>query len=321
VRLLRGEPRVFSCFSYQGLILEAPANYAGLGRNSHLPIISPARISCQLTASYDIVDGQPDPAAVNKEMALASSRIGESLRAARTRKGWSREALAYYSGVSWSAIAQIESGRRREVRLSSLAALADALTVSVDYLIGTAAAMTPSPVDHRALPYGSDDEFLAAAAPLVTDGIERSECVLAVTSNAQIELLRDTLGSDAKHVEFADSTDWYSSAVEATDRCRAFVKKKFEAGAPWIRVVGEPVWAGRSAAEIAAWTRYESMINITFLSMPATIVCPYDTRSLPADILTNAHITHPLVVHDGVATPSPSYRAAEAFLLAAPSER
>jgi transcriptional regulator with XRE-family HTH domain len=254
-------------------------------------------------------------------MGLASSRIGESLRAARTRKGWTREALAYHSGVSWSAIAQIESGRRREVRLSSLAALADALEMSVDHLIGTAAAMAHGPVDHRALPYGSDDEFLAAVVPFVTEGIQRAECVLAVTTTVQVELLRETLGRDAKHVEFADSTHWYSSAVAATDRYRAFVKEKFEAGAPWIRVVGEPVWAGRSAAEVAMWTRYESMINITFMSVPATIVCPYDTRSLPAEIVSNAHVTHPLVAHDGVATPSPRYRAAEDFLLAAPSAR
>ena len=60
---------------------------------------------------------------------MVSSRLGESLKAARARAGWSREALAYHSGVSWSAIAQIESGRRNDVRLSSLSALAEALGV------------------------------------------------------------------------------------------------------------------------------------------------------------------------------------------------
>ena len=40
---------------------------------------------------------------------VAASRIGHSLRAARARAGFTREALAYHSGVSWSAIAQIES--------------------------------------------------------------------------------------------------------------------------------------------------------------------------------------------------------------------
>ncbi len=250
---------------------------------------------------------------------MAKSRIGESLRAARARAGWSREALAYHSGVSWSAIAQIESGRRRDVRLSSLSALADALEVSVDYLIGTTAAMTPRAADHRALIYGSDEEFLAAAIPFLTEGIERSDSLLAVTTEAQGKLLRDTLEDGSEHIEFADSMDWYDSPSGASNRYRAFVKQKFEEGAAWIRIVGEPVWSGRSEAEITAWTRYESLLNMTFASMPTTIVCPYDTRTLPADIVENASTTHPQVAHGDHATPSPLYRHAEDFLLELPS--
>src|ERR1700688_4806451 len=105
---------------------------------------------------------------------VASSRIGESLRTARERVGWRREALAYHSGGSWSAIAQIESGRRKDVRLSSLSALADALGVSVDYLIGTTATLRSRMLEHRVLLYASDEEFLAAAIPFVAEGVERS---------------------------------------------------------------------------------------------------------------------------------------------------
>jgi transcriptional regulator with XRE-family HTH domain len=250
---------------------------------------------------------------------VASSRIGESLRAARARVGWSREELAYHSGVSWSAITQIESGRRRDVRLSSLSALADALGVSVDHLIGTIAAVVPRPLDHRVLTYGSDEDFLAAAIPFLTEGIERSDGLLAVTTAAQAELLRDTLGDGSNHIEFADSVDWYRSPKGASDRYRAFVKQKFEAGAAWIRIVGEPVWSGRSVAEITAWTRYESLLNLTLASMPATVVCPYDTRSLPMEIVENANRTHPQVARGSDANPSPSYREPEDFLLELPS--
>src|SRR5687767_9695620 len=99
------------------------------------------------------------------------SRIADTLKVARGRLGWSRETLAHHSGVSWSAIAQIETGRRKDVRLSSLAALADALGVSVDYLIGTAAATTPQPFDHRLLMYRSDEDFLAGAIPFFSEGM------------------------------------------------------------------------------------------------------------------------------------------------------
>ena len=105
------------------------------------------------------------------------------------RLGWSREALAYHAGMSWAAIAQIESGRRQNVQLSSLTALATALSVSVDYLIG-AGPISPALLEHLVLAYGSEDEFLAMAIPFLAQGIERSEPALAVTSAAHIELLQ-----------------------------------------------------------------------------------------------------------------------------------
>jgi transcriptional regulator with XRE-family HTH domain len=217
--------------------------------------------------------------------------------------------------VSWSAIAQIESGRRRDVRLTSLSALANALDVRVDHLIGTEAATSPAPLDHRVLTYGSDEGFLATAIPFLTEGIERSDCLLVVTTGAQAELLRGTLEGAAEHIEFVDSADWYRSPKGASNRYRAFVKQKFEAGASWTRIVGEPVWSGRSEAEVTAWTRYESLLNLTLASMPATFVCPYDTRSLPREIVENATRTHPHVAQGTDAVPSPSYWDAEDFLL------
>jgi len=246
-----------------------------------------------------------------------TSRIGASLKAARARLGWSRETLAHHSGVSWSAIAQIESGRRRDVRLSSLSALADALGVSVDYLIGTAAT-APKLLEHRVLAYGSDEEYLATAIPFLTEGMERSDCLLAVTTEAQIELLRDTLDDRAEDVEFADSADWYRSPDAALKGYRTFVNENFEAGAAWIRIVGEPVWAGRSDAEITAWTRYESILNLAFASSPATIVCPYDMRSLPVEVVADARLTHPEVAHGIDATANPAYRGPEDFLVDQP---
>jgi transcriptional regulator with XRE-family HTH domain len=251
---------------------------------------------------------------------MGSSRIGGSLRAARARAGWSRETLAHHSGVSWSAIAQIESGRRRDVRLSSLSALADALGVSVDYLIGTtAAADAPRLLEHRAFTHGSDEQFLAAAIPVLVDGIERSHCVLAVTTANHSGLIRDALADRSEHVEFADSGDWYRSPNAALDGYRAFVKDKFEAGAPWIGIVAEADWAGSSDEEVAAWTRYESMVNMAFASSPVTVVCSYDVRSLPPELVADARRTHPELAHGSDATPNPLYLDPQEFLLDAQS--
>jgi transcriptional regulator with XRE-family HTH domain len=250
-------------------------------------------------------------------MILSSARIGKTLQAARGRRGWSREALAYHSGVSASAIAQIESGRRRDVRLSSLAALAGALGVSVDYLIGTDAAMGSSVFEHLMLRYSSDEEFLAATVPFLAQGVERSEAVLAVTTYANIELLRDALNRGAEDVAFVASIDWFSSPNDAMHRYRTFVTERFEAGAVWTRIVGEPLWAGRSGTEVAAWTRYESLLNLVFASLPASILCPYDARAVPAAVVADAGWTHPTVARGPGITANAGYCEPEHFLLEA----
>ena len=91
--------------------------------------------------------------------------------------------------------------------------------------------------------------------------------------------------------------------------------RKLEAGAPWINIVGEPIWAGRSDEEITAWTRFESIFNLVFASAPATAICPYDTRSLPEAIVADAHRTHPVVTHGTDAIESSTYSAPEDLIL------
>jgi transcriptional regulator with XRE-family HTH domain len=243
------------------------------------------------------------------------SRIGAALRTARARAGWSREALAYHSGVSWSAIAQIESGRRRDIRSSSLSALSEALGVSVDYLIGASTTIAPQLLEHRVATYGADDDFVAAARPFVTDGVERSHCVLAVLTPAKMTLLRDSLDDRSEQVEFAGWDDWYQSPKAALERYTDFVTQKFAAGAVWIRVVAEAAWAGDTTSEIAAWTRYESLVNLAFASSPATLLCTYDERSFPAEAVAEAHRTHPAITRGNDATPSSTYEFPEDFLL------
>ena len=246
---------------------------------------------------------------------MASSRIGDSLKAARTRLGWSRETLAHHSGVSWSAIAQIESGRRKDVRLSSLSALAEALGVSVDHLIGNSATIGQPFLDHRVLSYASEEELVSTAIPFLTEGIDRSDGLLVVMPGSRNELLRDHLDGASSHVEFVDAAEWYPSPGAALDRYRGFLKQRIDAGASWIRVVGELPLVGRPRAEIAAWTRYESIVNLAFASAPATIVCTYDTEALPRDVVADAHRAHPTVADGSIGTANPSYRDAEDLLL------
>jgi transcriptional regulator with XRE-family HTH domain len=245
-----------------------------------------------------------------------ASGIGARLRAARERSGWSREALAFHSGMSWSAIAQVESGRRRNVRPHTLSALSGALGVTIDYLVhGWPPSSTM--LDHQALLYGTDQEFLDTVAPFFTEGMERSEAMLAVTTSANIELLREHLGSDAEQVELVERESWLIAPGPALHAFGAFVNAKLEAGAPWVRIVGEPIWAGRSDSEIGLWMRFESLFNLVFAASPMTLLCPYDKRSVPPEIVRQARFTHPHTIGQGGIASNPEYADPVGFVLEA----
>jgi transcriptional regulator with XRE-family HTH domain len=243
-----------------------------------------------------------------------SDGIGPRVRAARARLGWTREALAFHSGVSWSAIAQVESGRRTNLRPSTLAALSRPLGVTIDYLVDGSASR-PTMLNHSAFPYRSDDQFRATAGPFLAEGIERSEALLAVTTAPNIELLHEHLGKDARRVEFVEASDFYGTPVAALEGYRAFSEASVKAGAAWVRVVGEPVWPGRSESEIRLWTRYESLFNLLFAASPLTVICPYDERSVAPEIVKQARLTHPHTIGDGGTSPSPDYTDPGQFVL------
>ena len=235
-----------------------------------------------------------------------SGGIGPRVRAARERLRWSREALAFHAGISWSAVAQVESGRRTNLRPSTLAALARALGVSIDFLVDG----TPPPtrmLEHAAFPYRTDDQFQGAMGSFLAGGLERSEATLAITTESNVELLREHLGRDARRVEFRDANAFYRTPIAALDGFRAFLGAALERGTPWARVVAEPVWAGRTAAEVRVWSQYESLFNLVFAASPLTAVCPYDERSVPAGIVSYSHRTHPNELGEAGISQNPHY--------------
>jgi transcriptional regulator with XRE-family HTH domain len=238
--------------------------------------------------------------------------IPHRLAAARRRLGWSREALAYHSGVSWSAIAQIESGRRAAPRPDTLVSLARALGVTVGYLVGDGAPR--SMLAHRAFLYGSEEAFVGTIVPFVSEGVERSEAVLVVTSETNLELLGRAIDPSAQ-VTFGDSAEWYRSPLSAVAAYRSFLNETFDSSATWIRIVGEPVWPGTSKRDLDPWGTYESLFNLIFEVAPLTVVCPYDTRSLDPSILDVARRTHPYLVEETRLEKNEAYVAPEEFVL------
>jgi transcriptional regulator with XRE-family HTH domain len=241
------------------------------------------------------------------------SGIADRLKAARARLGWSREELAVHSGISWSAIAQAESGRRRNLRPRTLSRLAAALGISIDYLVS--GGPTPAMLTHQALLYDSDEGFAEGTGRFLLEGIERSEPGLALTRKGNLRLLRKRLGSDADQVELIEWGSRLSTPESVLGFFREFLNGKLQRGAAWVRIAGEPIWSGRSAAEIRLWTRHESLLNLTFAGSPLSLLCPYDARTVDPAVVAHARATHPQLIEGGKVVQSSDYRDPGSFAL------
>jgi hypothetical protein len=194
-------------------------------------------------------------------------------------------------------------------------ALANALEVSLDYLVG-APGVAPHLFEHHALVYGSDSAFAAAAVPFLTEGAEQSHSLLVVATEGKTKLLRGELGDRAALVEFVDWADWYRTPRVALDRYHEYVTKQCERGGNWVRVVAEAGWGNASGQKLAAWNRYEALVNLVFEPWPVTIMCTYDAHAFSKASLSHARRTHPTLAAGASATANPQYRDPGDLLLA-----
>jgi anti-sigma regulatory factor (Ser/Thr protein kinase) len=145
---------------------------------------------------------------------------------------------------------------------------------------------------HQALLYSDVQQFLAAVLPFIRDGVDRGEPVLAVATEANSACLRDELGRTATGVKFVDPVQWYDAPGHTMAACHRYLQAR-RVGQERVRVIGEPVWAGWNALETAGWKRFEASLNIAFAAAPAWMICSYDQRALPPEVLADARRTHP----------------------------
>jgi anti-sigma regulatory factor (Ser/Thr protein kinase) len=147
---------------------------------------------------------------------------------------------------------------------------------------------------HDALFYAGDSEFVELCSRFVEDGLQAGEPVLVAVIPKKIDMLRDALGDAAGQVLFVDMARIGRNPSRIIPVWHDFITDRPDL-AQRVRGIGEPIWAGRTGDEIVEAQRHESLINLAFQDAPGWILCPYDTRSLPDDVLTEAYRSHPYV--------------------------
>ncbi|MEU5876416.1 anti-sigma factor RsbA family regulatory protein [Spirillospora sp. NPDC047279] len=165
---------------------------------------------------------------------------------------------------------------------------------------------------HPALLYRGDDEYLAETVPFVREGLWVGEPVAVAVPAPKLDLLRESLGRDADDVHMVDM----SVAGRNPGRIIPAVLRGFADAHPearHVRIIGEPIWDGRTAHEYPACVQHEALINLAFAGRPVTILCPYDASVLQPNVLADAAVTHPTLIERTKRTVSPDFDAGAAL--------
>ncbi|MBT2470663.1 sensor histidine kinase [Streptomyces sp. ISL-66] len=162
----------------------------------------------------------------------------------------------------------------------------------------------PGAFVHPALFYEDLAEYLTGVGGFVRDALSADEPVLVAVPGPHLDALRETLGENAAEVTWTDMTELGRNPGRILAALQDFADRHAGRAA---RIVGEPIWPGRSSAEVLEATRHEALINTAFAGRPATILCPYDVPGLAPAVIADARRTHPSLIERGRDLPSPAY--------------
>jgi anti-sigma regulatory factor (Ser/Thr protein kinase) len=160
---------------------------------------------------------------------------------------------------------------------------------------------------HEALLYAGREAFFAGTMRFIREGLADDEPVLVVVDDAKMAALRDALGGDADRVHFADMAKVGRNPARIIPRWRRFIEDHLRVDRP-VRGIGEPIWAGRGAAELVECQAHETLLNFAFADSPAwSLLCPYDVEALAPAVVEEARRSHPFVICNGTREVSGDY--------------
>jgi anti-sigma regulatory factor (Ser/Thr protein kinase) len=176
---------------------------------------------------------------------------------------------------------------------------------------------------HDGLLYRTPDDYAAGVLSFLHAGLAVGQPTFVAVPGPNLSLLRDSLNGASTDVQFEDMTMVGRNPARIIPAIRRFVDAH-----PRRRVqfVGEPIWPGRTPAEICEATRHEAMLNTAFAAAPVDILCPYDVSQLDPAAVADGWRTHPTVIDRGERRLSPHYDdperlyAADDPILPAPPE-
>ncbi len=148
---------------------------------------------------------------------------------------------------------------------------------------------------HEAWFYRNLEGFLATVVPFIQDGVAQGQPVMVAVTGQRLAALRAAFSATAGQVHFADMAVLGRNPARIIPAWLEFVAANCADDKP-VRGVGEPIWAGRSPAEISECQLHEGLLNVAVSpDTPLWLVCPYDMSALDTAVIDEAHHSHPVL--------------------------
>jgi len=164
---------------------------------------------------------------------------------------------------------------------------------------------------HEAYLYRGEAEFVTSATAFIREGLAGGEAVMVAVIKPKIDLLHAQLNGEADQVRFVDLVKLGRNPARILPVWREFAEENLADSRP-VRGIGEPIWDGRGAAEIAESQLHEAQLNLAFDDGPGfRLRCPYDVEALDRSVVEAAQRSHPVVVDAGGHRESARYAGAE----------
>jgi anti-sigma regulatory factor (Ser/Thr protein kinase) len=151
-------------------------------------------------------------------------------------------------------------------------------------------------LNHLAYLYDDERDYLSCLSDFAQAGVRNAEPVFVAVSGHRSASLRERLGAESPLLRYGAMAETGRNPARLIPELYAFVE---EHPGQRVRYVGESVWPGRSDAELCEATRHEALLNLAFATAAVSIMCPYDVRSLAADVVGRVQRTHPQVMQAG----------------------
>ncbi len=170
---------------------------------------------------------------------------------------------------------------------------------------------------HAALFHRGAAEFEAQACQFAEAAASAGAAVLVTAPASSLDRLRARLDGLGDLVTWADMAELGANPGRLISALARFADQHF-GQAIWC--VHQAAWPSRPAEELWEVLRHEALLNSALSGAHLRMLCPYDA-GLPADLISCAEATHPVIAPAGRWQHSPRYGEAARGIVPAACDR